>query len=396
MSSSRVSAKSSTAILTRVAIVCCFAFVSVSSFTIPTRSGFSTILTSQSAMLKSHSESEVSDVHIEIPTFTAEEIAQKEKTKLLCEERNIPFDDIKNARDLSSTKDSPVKTGAVIRMGKVSSASDKDINILENELKVKTFVDLRSPTELKEDPSLNDDKVFKDFRTIIWKERTESSCEFDEGWHIHPKSKCKLTVDGERKERHFVSIMNEFKYVKGTLSKIRKRDLAKALLKSPAAIVSKTVRFKVKDVFLSEINSGGLPMLNELLLSQGAPGIKRVLQIMSDKSRHPIGFYCTAGKDRTGVIAAIILSVLGVADEDIIEDYSLSANVYAEMNDHTAMVGALNQRNLDPKAFLGAPPHVMKDTLANIKNTYGSVEGYLDYIGFGEDERKKLRDALLA
>jgi hypothetical protein len=198
----------------------------------------------------------------------------------------------------------------------------------------------------------------------------------------------------DRKERHFVSIMNELKYVRGTLSKLRKRDIAGAILKSPTALLSKSARDKIKKPFLDEINSGGLPMLNELLLRFGAPGIKYVLDLVSDPNRHPVAFYCTAGKDRTGMIAAIVLALLGTPDESIVEDYSLSANVYAEMNDHAAMVGALSQRNLDAKTFLGAPPQVMRDTLENIRKNYGSVESYCDYIGFDEKGRERLRYAL--
>jgi hypothetical protein len=197
-----------------------------------------------------------------------------------------------------------------------------------------------------------------------------------------------------RKERHFVSIMNELKYVRGTLSKLRKRDIAKTIIKSPTTIISKTARENIKKPFLDEINGGGLPMLNDLLLRFGAPGIKYVLDLCSDANRHPIAFYCTAGKDRTGMIAAIILALLGTDDDAIVEDYSLSANVYAEMADHKAMVGALSQRNLDAKTFLGAPPHVMEDTLRNIRRDYGSVEEYLDYIGFGKDSRERLIRAL--
>ena len=135
-------------------------------------------------------------------------------------------------------------------------------------------------------------------------------------------------------------------------------------------------------------------MLNDLLLRFGAPGIKYVLDLVSEADRHPVAFYCTAGKDRTGVLTAIILSICGVTSEDIVEDYSLSANVYAEMNDHKAMVGALSQRNLDAKTFLGAPPEVMADTLIAIKENYGSVEGYCDWIGFGPEKREKLKKAL--
>jgi len=189
--------------------------------------------------------------------------------------------------------------------------------------------------------------------------------------------------------------MNELKYVKGTVSKVRKRDIAKVLIECPGALVSKRVRGHIKKPFLDEINDGGLPMLNEVVLKFGAPGIHYVLDLCKDKTRHPIAFYCTAGKDRTGIISAIILAALGVDDEDIIEDYSLSANVYAEMNDHKAMVGALSQRSLDAKTFLGAPPEVMRETLKNINEKWGSVEGYLNWIGFDEEDRKQLKAACL-
>lgn len=319
---------------------------------------------------------------------------------------------------------------------------------------MKTLVDLRSPTELKDDATLDREEVFGNFTDMVFYESRklvkelgpeesrmqkrrkrdrvreavngavggtkdvlfgfvdnffgsseEEAVVLEEGEEEEEEEECndcieatKLLEDTKRrrnrKERHFVSIMDELKYVRGTLSKLRKRDIAKTILKSPTTIISKTARDNIKKPFLDEINGGGLPMLNELLLRFGAQGIKYVLDLVSDVNRHPIAFYCTAGKDRTGMIAAIILALLGADDESIVEDYSLSANVYAEMNDHKAMVGALSQRNLDAKTFLGAPPQVMKDTLANIRRDYGSVEKYLDYIGFDEESRQRLIRAL--
>jgi protein tyrosine/serine phosphatase len=425
----------------------------------------------------------------------------KLRTKELCNERNFKFEKVKNARDLSSVRNCPIKSGRMIRTGRVSDATENDLDILNNQIGVKTLVDLRSLTELKDDLTLDRPEVFGDFTDLVWDERKDvikvlnegrsrvvkkkkfighvkdlvggakkgvdtathpassgagtglmkvitsaadlaeatDACVDCDGVVIDKKTKDATTTESEihidedqeddvvvaegeekvttkkrfsktyhsrteltndksradRKERHFVSIMNEMKYVKGTLSKVRKRDLAKALIKSPGAIVSKRVRSSCKDVFLDRINEGGLHMLNELLLKQGAPGIKYVLDLCKDKTRYPVAFYCTAGKDRTGMIAAIMLAAAGVSDEDIVEDYSLSANVYAEMNDHKAMVGALSQRNLDAKTFLGAPPEVMRDTLVNIRSIYGSVDAYMDYIGFTEEDRAQLKAALL-
>jgi Tyrosine phosphatase family len=373
--------------------------------------------------------------------------------KALCEQRNFPFEKIKNARDLASVRNSPVVSGRILRMGRVSDATEKDIALLLSTLGIQTLVDLRSPTELKDDPTLLRPAVFGNFTNILWQEqgRLKDGClkALDAGqgpvtvrrkfWQrgagnseTSPAKEASLAVtdilatydnDDEedvdddlcaldcadpnvatdvnlvskpnRKERHFVSLMNEFKYVKGTVSKLRKRDITAAILKSPGAVFSKRMRDSLKKPFLDEINDGGLPMLNELLLRFGAPGIRYVLELCADERRHPITFYCTAGKDRTGMIAAIILSLCGTPHEDIVEDYTLSANVYAEMNDHQAMVGALSQRNLDPKTFLGAPASVMRDTLQAIVDEYGSVEGYCNWIGFGPEKQEQLRQACM-
>lgn len=400
------------------------------------------------------------------------------ETKKLCNERNINLEKVKNARDLASVRNSPVQPGRLLRTGRLSDATKDDLEILHGDLGMRTLVDLRSPTELKDDPTLDREEVFGGYTNLIWDERKNGMVkELRDGEprmkkkdKKNPLRKLKGNGDGEkedsapvgdkivlsaadvaaitteidndelvvetcpgdanfldddddyddakkqkkrfvksyapgtisddksrasRKERHFVSVMNELKYVKGTVSKVRKRDIAKVLIECPGALVSKRVRGHIKKPFLNEINGGGLPMLNELVLKYGAPGIHYVLDLCKDKSRHPIAFYCTAGKDRTGIITAIILAAVGVADEDIIEDYSLSANVYAEMNDHKAMVGALSQRSLDAKTFLGAPPFVMRETLANINEKWGSIEGYLDWIGFDEEDRNQLKAALL-
>lgn len=381
--------------------------------------------TIQYANTKGVDISKVEDVEI-----TEEELEFFALTKQLCGERNLPFEKIKNARDLASCQGSPIKPNRILRMGRVSDATKTDLDVLFGELQIKTLVDLRSPTELKDDPTLERQEVFGDFVSVVWTETSKGGkvkalplgtprirklpawkrllfrkkekfdaleaeqvdlLEEDEDDELPG---IEFTSDENRKERHFVSLMNEFKYVRGTLAKLKKRDIARVILKSPGALVSRRVRTSCKGVFLSEINDGGLPMLNELLLRFGAPGIKYVLDLMADRTRHPIAFHCTAGKDRTGAITAIILSLLGVSDESIVEDYSLSANVYAEMNDHKAMVGALSQRSLDPKTFLGAPPEVMRDILNDIRDDYGSVEGYLDFIGFGPESRKQLVAAL--
>ena len=360
-----------------------------------------------------------------------------DRTKKLSEMRNLKLQQVLNARDLSTCKNSPIKPGKLFRTGRLSEASASDIQLLMDRLQLKTLVDLRSPTELKDDQALMRTDVFGNFTNVVWKDRgrrkegcvrvlkadespvkhhrfwkrskkrndlvddmivgkeDDAADECDECEDLGASIASQLNYGGQRKERLFVPLMNEFKYVKGTVSKLRKRDIVRAIFKSPASIFSKRVRNAIKKPFLDRINDGGLVLLNEFLFTYGAPGIKYVLEICADENRHPVAFFCTAGKDRTGIIAAIILSVCGVSIDDIVEDYSLSANVYAEMNDHKAMVGALQQRHLDAQRFLDAPPQVMKDTLIAIKDQFGSIEDYCEWIGFTAEQQQKLRRAIM-
>jgi protein-tyrosine phosphatase len=48
------------------------------------------------------------------------------------------------------------------------------------------------------------------------------------------------------------------------------------------------------------------------------------LELIADRNNHPLVFHCSVGKDRTGVLAAMLLAAAGVIDEDIIRDYTLS------------------------------------------------------------------------
>jgi protein-tyrosine phosphatase len=61
------------------------------------------------------------------------------------------------------------------------------------------------------------------------------------------------------------------------------------------------------------------------MLDVGAPALRAAVEVLASTDRLPAVFHCSAGKDRTGVLAALVLSVLGVAGDDIAEDYHLSA-----------------------------------------------------------------------
>lgn len=105
----------------------------------------------------------------------------------------------------------------------------------------------------------------------------------------------------------------------------------------------------------------------------------------------PLAFHCTAGKDRTGVAAALLLTALGVPRATIIDDYLLSNRHMAPMPTHPTGFWA----KLSPEAartFAGVDRRYIDAVFAVIDRHPGGTMGYLrDELGLGPNEIAKLR-----
>lgn len=110
-------------------------------------------------------------------------------------------------------------------------------------------------------------------------------------------------------------------------------------------------------------------------------------------------FHCAAGKDRTGVAAAMLLEFAGVEDEDIIADYSQSAGLLeAAFADHRAREGQARPANVDEETMrklLGSEPQYIQDTMAYLRGRWGSARGYMHAIGLTPAETSALRCKLV-
>ena len=133
------------------------------------------------------------------------------------------------------------------------------------------------------------------------------------------------------------------------------------------------------------------------MLDQGAAAIAASFAILGSPARLPAVFHCSAGKDRTGVLAALVLSVLGVPDEVVATDYHLSASaverLVAWLNATTPDLS--EEMSRQPKALLSCPPEAMHTFLRRVRERFGSVEGYLSGIGVGAGAVQQLRNVLL-
>jgi protein-tyrosine phosphatase len=129
----------------------------------------------------------------------------------------------------------------------------------------------------------------------------------------------------------------------------------------------------------------------------GAAAIIGTLEALTDEDRLPALFHCAAGKDRTGVVAACLLDLLGVCTDDVCADYALSGPVMADLR--TWMMRErpdFSERMAShPVAMMDAPPAAMRLLLDVIRGEHGSVEAYLVDRGAPPDLRDRLRDTLL-
>lgn len=106
------------------------------------------------------------------------------------------------------------------------------------------------------------------------------------------------------------------------------------------------------------------------------------------KTKDGIIYFCNAGKDRTGVITALILMTLGVKNEDIIEDYALSENYLEDMLNKIAQ----DSKPRDVKEIITPKAQYMEKFLQYFKAKYGSIKQYLQQIGITEEEIKKIKE----
>jgi protein-tyrosine phosphatase len=129
------------------------------------------------------------------------------------------------------------------------------------------------------------------------------------------------------------------------------------------------------------------------MLDEGAPTIATAFRLLAEPGRLPAAFYCAAGKDRTGVLAGLILDALDVQPEAIAADYHLSKERVDRIRARAA--ARASTMLVQPPAFMQAPAEAMRQLLAWIRAEHGSTPRYLELIGVEAQTLVKLREALL-
>lgn len=133
----------------------------------------------------------------------------------------------------------------------------------------------------------------------------------------------------------------------------------------------------------------------ETLARDYGDGVTAAISGISTALDAPVVFHCSLGKDRTGVLAAILLELLGVTEDDIVADYEASEEYAAKALARSRERGGITPEN---EAVVGAMmavrPTALRSMLAGIRTAHGSVESYLLAHGLRPEEIDRLRTVL--
>jgi protein-tyrosine phosphatase len=137
----------------------------------------------------------------------------------------------------------------------------------------------------------------------------------------------------------------------------------------------------------------GLPEFYGRMLDEGRDAIGAVFERLATPGALPALIHCTAGKDRTGLIVALLLSLVGVPNHVIAADFALSEPALA-----AAPAFAHHRQRLQATGLghlLCAPPELIDESLSSIEERHGSVVDYLHTCGLTTPTLMRLRTALL-
>ena len=128
------------------------------------------------------------------------------------------------------------------------------------------------------------------------------------------------------------------------------------------------------------------------IISNAGKRVAESVRALAGESSLPAVFHCTAGKDRTGVLSAIILGLLGVDDEQIMADYCLTNQIIGSLGPRLRQRPGNEDR---PLTAFEAQPKAMERALSDLNGNWGGAEAYVLAQGVSPATVARMREALL-
>ncbi len=173
-----------------------------------------------------------------------------------------------------------------------------------------------------------------------------------------------------------------------------KRDEYKSSL--PTTVNYRSVSFLelhgIDPFELGDDPAARLADINLWILANSGHLIAEALNALAEDPNLPAIFHCTAGKDRTGVLAAMILSILDVDEEQIMADYLLTNQTMDRLFPRLQSIPGNEER---PRVSFEAQPKAMEAMLSDLNNNHGGAQAYALAHGVSTKNIHQLRASLL-
>jgi protein-tyrosine phosphatase len=125
--------------------------------------------------------------------------------------------------------------------------------------------------------------------------------------------------------------------------------------------------------------------------------VARVMAVIADAPDGAVLVHCAAGKDRTGLVSALLLALVGVPADTVAADYALTAEYLKPRDEEWLESGPGERAEREAQAARFAPTAaVMREVLDKLNDRYGGVEQYLAAAGVTPEDLRRLRERLLA
>lgn len=277
-----------------------------------------------------------------IDVFLPEEVGNKKG-------QIVKFDDVDNCRQLGGYQTidgKTVKSGILLRSGKLSKLDEDGIKAF-NEMNITEIVDLRIPEEISHKP----DPEFKNVTTY----------------------------------------------------KINLADTASLFYKySVLGVEVKTNNCKeiVDSIAKTPMNLGEMYIAGIIDSDYGQKALHEIFKVFVNHKSGAILWHCSGGKDRTGIVAALLLSALNVDRETILNDYELTNDFVRGQRIGMKIVSwfySSDEKEEERVATIaGVKREFMEKTLNHIDKKYGSPVDYLTkQVGLSEEDIITLRTKYL-
>ncbi|ORX90892.1 hypothetical protein K493DRAFT_287477 [Basidiobolus meristosporus CBS 931.73] len=289
------------------------------------------------------------------------------------------FSTVHNFRDIgievNTNGPRVLKENILFRSARLDEIDEKDLQVLVNEKDIKTILDLRTEAE-----GVLNQQLSEQYPIDVLEEVKEQSEQQQEEVLECVKASVRRTIKVN---------LTGYEYRYNAVWK-RASVVDRSLMVFYYLCVSKMKAYMY--VVQHIIGGRGLLGLNQDYLDFSGAELCKALSLFVEPKNYPILVHCTHGKDRTGLITALVLMILGVEDDVIIRDYSKSREQLEGIAE--ALSKEVGAAGVSPN-FLESNPEVMADTLSYIRNKYGGINEYLDGIGFGEAKRALIRQNIL-